>query len=163
MSTIDELLENNARFAEGFDDGDLASPPARRVAIVTCMDARVDPHRILGLALGDAHVIANAGGVITIEAIRSLAVSQHLLGTEEVIVIRHTDCGIQGFDDDRFKQRLEDATGRRPEWEAAGFSDLDRAVRDSIQRITESPFILKKDNVRGFVYEVESGKLREVG
>jgi carbonic anhydrase len=163
MSTIDELLENNARFAEAFDDGDLAAPPARRIAIVTCMDARLDPHRILGLAVGDAHVIANAGGVITDDAIRSLAVSQQILGTEEVILIHHTDCGMEGFDDDRFKQRLEDATGKRPEWEGAGFSDLDGAVRHSIQRITESPFIPNRGNVRGFVYEVETGRLREVG
>jgi carbonic anhydrase len=163
MSTIDELLENNARFAEAFDDGDLAAPPVRRIAIVTCMDARLDPHRILGLALGDAHVIANAGGVITDDAIRSLAVSQQILGTEEVILIHHSDCGMEGFDDDRFKQRLEDATGKRPEWEAAGFSDLDGAVRHSIRRITDSPFIPNRDKVRGFVYEVETGRLREVG
>jgi carbonic anhydrase len=163
MSTIDELLKNNERFAEEFDKGDLPLPPARKVAIVACMDARLNPYPILGLELGDAHVIRNAGGVITDDEIRSLSISQHLLGTDEVMLIHHTDCGMLTFNDDQFKQRLEDATGERPAWEARSFPDLEGDVRDSIRRITESPFIPNKDNVRGFVYEVESGKLREVG
>jgi carbonic anhydrase len=162
MSTIDELLKNNERFAQGFDKGDLPLPPARKVAIVACMDARLNPYPILGLELGDAHVIRNAGGVITDDEIRSLAISQHLLGTEEVMLIHHTDCGMLTFNDDEFKQRVEDATGQRPDWEARSFPDLEEDVRDSIRRITESPFIPNKDNVRGFVYEVESGRLREV-
>jgi carbonic anhydrase len=162
MSTIDELLKNNERFAKSFDKGGLPLPPARKVAIVACMDARLNPYPILGLELGDAHVIRNAGGVITDDEIRSLAISQHLLGTEEIMLIHHTDCGMLTFNDEEFKQRLEDATGQRPDWEARSFPDLDEDVRDSIRRITDSPFIPNKENVRGFVYEVETGKLREV-
>jgi carbonic anhydrase len=162
MSTIDELLRNNERFAEEFDKGDLPLPPARKVAIVACMDARLNPYPILGLELGDAHVIRNAGGVITDDEIRSLAISQHLLGTEEVMLIHHTGCGMLTFNDEEFKQRLEGATGERPEWDARSFPDLEEDVRDSIRRITDSPFIPNKDKVRGFVYEVETGRLREV-
>jgi carbonic anhydrase len=162
MATIDELLENNKRFAEGFDKGDLPLPPAKKVAIVACMDARLNPYPLLGLELGDAHVIRNAGGVITEDEIRSLAISQHLLGTEEIMLIHHTDCGMLTFDDEQFKAKLEEESGERPDWGARSFADLDEDVRDSIRRIKESPFIRRKDDVRGFVYEVETGRLREV-
>jgi carbonic anhydrase len=162
MSTTDDLLRNNQSFAQGFDKGDLALPPAKRIAIVACMDARLNPYPILGLELGDAHVIRNAGGVITDDEIRSLAISQHLLGTEEIMLIHHTDCGMLTFDDDEFADRLESAAGERPLWEARSFPDLDQDVRDSIQRIKDSPFIPRKDSVRGFVYDVKTGELREV-
>src|SRR5688572_7774775 len=163
MSTTDDLLKNNESFAQSFDKGDLPLPPARKIAIVACMDARLNPYPILGLELGDAHVIRNAGGVITEDEIRSLAISQHLLGTEEIMLIHHTDCGMLTFNDEEFKQRLEQETGQRPDWDARSFPDLEEDVRDSIRRIKESPFIPRTDNVRGFVYEVETGKLREVG
>jgi carbonic anhydrase len=162
MSTTDDLLRNNARFAEAFDQGDLPLPPARKIAIVACMDARLNPYPILGLELGDAHVIRNAGGVITDDEIRSLAISQHLLGTEEIMLIHHTDCGMLTFSDHDFADRLEAETGKRPAWEARSFADLDQDVRDSIQRIKDSPFVPRKDSIRGFVYEVETGRLREV-
>jgi len=162
MSTTDDLLRNNARFAEAFDQGDLPLPPARKIAIVACMDARLNPYPILGLELGEAHVIRNAGGVITDDEIRSLAISQHLLGTEEIMLIHHTDCGMLTFSDQDFADRLEAATGQRPTWEARSFADLDQDVRDSIQRIKDSPFVARKDSIRGFVYEVETGRLREV-
>jgi carbonic anhydrase len=162
MSTTDDLLRNNERFAEGFDKGDLPLPPARKIAVVACMDARLNPYPILGLQLGDAHVIRNAGGVITDDEIRSLAISQHLLGTEEIMLIHHTDCGMLTFSDQDFADKLEAEVGQRPAWEARSFSDLDQDVRDSIQRIKDSPFVPRKDSVRGFVYEVETGKLREV-
>jgi carbonic anhydrase len=162
MSTIDELLKNNESFAEGFDKGDLPMPPARKVAIVACMDARLNPYPILGLSIGDAHVIRNAGGVITDDEIRSLAISQHLLGTEEIMLIHHTDCGMLTFNDAEFEEKLEQEAGRRPEWEARSFPDLHEDVRDSIRRVKESPFIARKDQVRGFVYDVKSGRLEEV-
>jgi carbonic anhydrase len=162
MSTTDTLLEQNQAYAATFDKGELPMPPARKVAVLACMDARLDPARILGLEEGDAHVIRNAGGVVSDDAIRSLAISQHLLGTEEIVLIHHTDCGMLTFDDDAFADRLESETGRRPEWSAQTFTDLDQDVRDSVKRITEDPFVPRTDNVRGFVYEVESGRLREV-
>ena len=162
MSTTDELLKNNERFAKGFDKGDLPLPPARKVAIVACMDARLNPYPILGLELGDAHVIRNAGGVITDDEIRSLAISQHLLGTEEIMLIHHTDCGMLTFSDGEFADKLEAETGERPRWEARSFDDLDQDLRDSIRRIKESRFIPNTDSVRGFVYDVKSGALREV-
>jgi carbonic anhydrase len=162
MSAVDELLKNNEAFAESFDKGDVPLPPAKKVAIVACMDARLNPYPILGLEIGDAHVIRNAGGVITDDEIRSLAISQHLLGTEEIMLIHHTDCGMLTFNDEEFKQRLEGETGQRPDWDARSFPDLEEDVRDSIRRIRESPFIPRTDEVRGFVYEVETGKLREV-
>ena len=162
MSTTDSLLENNEAYAGAFDKGDLPLPPGRKVAVLACMDARLDPARALGLEEGDAHVIRNAGGVVSDDAIRSLAISQHLLGTEEIVVIHHTDCGMLTFDDDSFAERLESETGRRPEWRAHAFSDLDDDVRDSVKRIKEDPFVPRTDSVRGFVYEVESGRLREV-
>jgi carbonic anhydrase len=162
MSVTDELLQNAARYADEFDRGDLPLPPAKRIAVLACMDARLDPHRLLGLAEGDAHVIRNAGGVVTDDEIRSLAISQRLLGTEEIILIHHTDCGMLTFTDDDFKRSVQDDTGIKPGWAAESFTDLDEDVRQSIARIKASPFIPRKDSVRGFVYEVESGRLREV-
>src|SRR6516164_3207715 len=162
MSVTDELLANNASYAASFAKGDLAMPPAKRVAVVACMDARLDPARALGLQEGDAHVIRNAGGVVTDDAIRSLAISQRLLGTEEIILIHHTDCGMLTFTDDDFKRSIEEDTGIKPEWAAEAFGDLDGDVRQSIARVKASPFIPRKDAVRGFVYEVETGRLREV-
>jgi carbonic anhydrase len=162
MSTTDSLLEQNQAYAATFDKGDLPMPPARKVAVLACMDARLDPARMLGLEEGDAHVIRNAGGVVSDDAIRSLSISQHLLGTEEIVLIHHTDCGMLTFEDDAFAGRLESETGRRPEWRAQTFTDLDQDVRASVKRIKEDPFVPRTDNVRGFVYEVESGRLREV-
>jgi carbonic anhydrase len=162
MSVTDELMANNEKYAAAFDKGDLPLPPAKKVAVVACMDARLNPYGALGLQEGDAHVIRNAGGVITDDEIRSLAISQRLLGTEEIILIHHTDCGMLTFTDDDFKRQVQDDTGIKPEWAAESFPDLDEDVRQSIARITASPFIPKKDSVRGFVYEVETGKLREV-
>ncbi len=163
MSVTDQLLENANRYAEGFDRGDLPLPPAKRVAVVACMDARLNPYGILGLEEGDAHVIRNAGGVITDDEIRSLAISQRLLGTEEIILIHHTDCGMLTFTDDDFKRQVQQETGIKPEWAAEAFDDLEADVRQSIARIKASPFIPRKDSVRGFVYDVHSGGLTEVG
>ena len=162
MSAIDQLLENNERYSESFEGGDLPIPPAKKIAIVTCMDARLSPYVMLGLHEGDAHVIRNAGGVVTDEEIRSLAISQNLLGTEEIILIHHTDCGMLTFSDDDLAQKLQDATGETPEWSAHAFPDLEGDLRDSIQRIKDSPFIPNKDSVRGFVYDVHTGRLSEV-
>jgi carbonic anhydrase len=162
MSVTDELLENAKTYAEGFDKGDLPLPPAKKVAVLACMDARLNPYGILGLQEGDAHVIRNAGGVVTDDEVRSLAISQRLLGTEEIILIHHTDCGMLTFTDDEFKRQVQDDTGIKPAWSAEAFPDLDEDVRQSIARIKASPFIPNKDSVRGFVYEVESGNLREV-
>jgi carbonic anhydrase len=162
MSVIDEFVHNAESYAEDFDKGALPLPPAKRVAIVACMDARLNPYGLLGLAEGDAHVIRNAGGAITDDEIRSLAISQRLLGTEEIMLIHHSDCGMLTFKDDDFRREVHADTGIRPEWAAEAFDDLDEDVRQSIARIKASPFIPKKDIVRGFVYEVETGKLREV-
>ena len=162
MSAIDELLKNNEAFGLSFDKGGLPLPPAKKVAIVACMDARLNPYPILGLEIGDAHVIRNAGGVITDDEIRSLAISQHLLGTEGIMLIHHTDCGMLTFSDTEFEQMLEQEAGRRPEWGPRSFPDLEEDVRDSIQRITQSPFIPRKDEVRGFIYDVKTGRLHEV-
>jgi carbonic anhydrase len=162
MSTTDDVLRNAEQYASSFDKGDLPMPPARKLAVVACMDARLIPTRVLGLDEGEAHVIRNAGGVVTDDTIRSLAISQHKLGTEEIILIHHTDCGMLTFRDDDFREELQDETGVKPAWAAESFSDLDRDLRQSIERIKTSPFIPNK-NVRGFVYEVETGKLREVG
>ncbi|MEA2210204.1 MAG: carbonic anhydrase [Solirubrobacteraceae bacterium] len=162
MSQTDELLAHNERYAASFDKADLPLPPARKVAVVACMDARLHVHGLLGLDDGDAHVIRNAGGVVTDDAIRSLAISQRLLGTEEIILIHHTDCGMLTFSDDQFRADIERDTGIRPQWAAEAFPDLEADVRQSIGRIKASPFIPRKDAVRGFVYEVETGKLREV-
>ncbi|MGO9499917.1 MAG: beta-class carbonic anhydrase [Solirubrobacteraceae bacterium] len=162
MSSTDDLLANNDAYVDAFDKGDLPLPPATKTAIVACMDARLNVYGALGLSEGDAHVIRNAGGVVTDDAIRSLAISQRLLGTEEIILIHHTGCGMLTFTDDEFKRSIEEDTGIRPEWAAEAFPDLDADVRQSIARIQASPFIPRKDSVRGFVYEVETGRLREV-
>jgi carbonic anhydrase len=162
VSTTDQLLENAQSYAAGFDKGDLPLPPGRRVAIVACMDARLNPYALLGLSEGDAHIIRNAGGAVTPDVIRSLTISQRLLGTEEIVLIHHTDCGMLTFSDDDFRSAVEKDTGIRPEWPAEAFSDLDADVRQSIARIKASPFVPRTDSVRGFVYEVETGKLREV-
>lgn len=162
MSQTDELLANNESYASSFDKGDLPVPPGRKVAVIACMDARLNVYGILGLQEGDAHVIRNAGGAVTDDAIRSLAISQRLLGTREIILIHHTDCGMLTFKDDEFRRQVQDETGVKPEWAAEAFDDLDDDVRQSIARIEASPFIPKKNSVRGFVYDVESGHLREV-
>jgi carbonic anhydrase len=162
MSSTDDALANNEGYAASFDKADLPLPPGRKLAVVACMDARLNVYGALGLQEGDAHVIRNAGGVVSDDVIRSLAISQRLLGTEEIVLIHHTDCGMLTFTDDEFKASIEKDTGIRPEWAAEAFSDLDGDVRQSIARIKASPFIPKKDAVRGFVYEVESGRLREV-
>ena len=162
MSVTDELLRNAEDYAARFDKGNLPLPPAKQVAIVACMDARLDPQAVLGLSEGDAHVIRNAGGVVTDDEIRSLSISQRLLGTKEIILIHHTDCGMLTFKDDDFRRQVQDDTGIKPEWAAEAFPDLDEDVRQSIARIEASPFVPLKDSIRGFVYEVETGKLREV-
>ena len=162
MSTTDQLLKNAEGYAASFDKGDLPIPPDRKVAVVACMDARLNPYGILGLAEGDAHIIRNAGGVITDDQIRSLAISQRLLGTDEIILIHHTDCGMLTFSDDEFREQIQADTGIKPPWAAEAFSDLDTDVRQSIARIRTSPFIPVKSSVRGFVYDVHDGSLREV-
>ena len=162
MSTTDELLENARAYEASFDKGDLPLPPARKLAIVACMDARLNPYALLGLQEGDAHVIRNAGGVVTDDEIRSLAISQRLLGTEEIMLIHHTDCGMLTFNDDEFRGSLKDEVGIEPNWVAESFTDVDQDVRKSLARLTSSPFIPRKHSVRGFVYDVHTGALREV-
>jgi carbonic anhydrase len=162
MSATDDLLRNNEEYASSFDKGDLPLPPAKGVAVVACMDARLDVHKMLGLKEGDAHVIRNAGGVITDDEIRSLAISQRLLGTREIVLIHHTDCGMLTFSDDELKRQIQKDVGIKPHFSMESFSDLDEDVRQSIARIKASPFVPNKDSVRGFVYEVETGRLREV-
>ena len=161
MTAIDEYLANNARYAETFS-GPLPMPPSAHLAVVACMDARLNVYGILGLNDGEAHLIRNAGGVATDDVIRSLAISQRLLGTREIILIHHTDCGMLTFTDDAFKQSIQDETGIKPPWAAESFSDLDRDVRQSIARIKASPFVPHKDAIRGFVFDVATGKLNEV-
>jgi len=161
MSVTDELLANNQRYADGFT-GPLPMPPAKGLAVVACMDARLNLYAMLGLEEGQAHVIRNAGGVITDDEIRSLAISQRLLGTREIILIHHTDCGMLTFTDDDFKAAIQAETGIKPAWSAEAFSDLDADVRQSVARIKASPFIPHKDSVRGFVFDVATGKLNEV-
>jgi carbonic anhydrase len=162
VSATDELLANNQAYAAAFDKGDLPLPPGKKVAVVACMDARLNVYGALGLKEGDAHVIRNAGGVVTDDEIRSLAISQRLLGTEEIILIHHTDCGMLTFTDDAFKSQVQADTGIKPEWAVEAFPELDADVKQSIARIKASPFIPRKDSIRGFVYEVETGRLREV-
>jgi carbonic anhydrase len=162
MSVTEELLHNNEAYAESFEKGDLPLPPARGVAVVACMDARLDVHKILGLEEGDAHVIRNAGGVITDDDVRSLTISQRLLGTREVILIHHTDCGMLTFSDDELKAQIHEEVGMKPHFSMESFSDLEEDVRQSVARIQASPFIPHKESVRGFIYEVETGRLREV-
>jgi carbonic anhydrase len=161
MSATDELLANNQRYADGFT-GPLPLPPAKGVAVVACMDARLNLYALLGLEEGQAHVIRNAGGAVTDDGIRSLAISQRLLGTREIILIHHTDCGMLTFTDDDFRAAIQADTGIRPAWSAEAFSDLDADVRQSIARIKASPFVPHKDSVRGFVFDVATGKLNEV-
>ena len=161
MTVTDDLLANNARYAEGFT-GPLPLPPSKHVAVVACMDARLNVYGILGLADGEAHVIRNAGGVVTDDEIRSLAISQRLLGTTEIILIHHTDCGMLTFTDDEFKAAIQDETGIKPPWAAEAFRDLDTDVLQSIARIKASPFIPHTEEVRGFVFDVATGRLREV-
>jgi carbonic anhydrase len=161
MSVTDELLTNNATYAEHFS-GPLPLPPAKHVAVVACMDARLNVYGALGLHEGEAHVIRNAGGVVTEDEIRSLAISQRLLGTREIILIHHTDCGMLTFTDDEFKQSILDDVGVKPPWAAEAFGDPAADVRQSIARIAASPFIPHKDSVRGFVFDVATGKLDEV-
>ncbi|HAS08469.1 MAG: carbonate dehydratase [actinobacterium acAMD-2] len=161
MSVTDEYLKNNEAYAANFS-GPLPLPPSRNIAVVACMDARLDVYGILGLGQGESHVIRNAGGVVTDDEIRSLAISQRLLGTKEIILIHHTDCGMLTFTDDEFKAGIQAETGIKPEWAAEAFPDLDDDVRQSIKRIKNSPFIPHTDAVRGFVFDVATGKLNEV-
>src|SRR6476646_819507 len=158
MSATDDLLQNAEQYSAAFDQGDLPLPPAKHVAVLACMDARLNPYGLLGLKEGDAHVIRNAGGVVTDDEIRSLSISQRLLGTEEIILIHHTDCGMLTFEDTDFRLHIQQETGIKPSWAAEAFDDLEGDVRQSIARIQASPFVPRKDRVRGFVYEVETGK-----
>lgn len=162
MTVTDELLQNNEGYAAGFDKGELPMPPGKQTAVLACMDARLNVYGILGLQEGEAHVIRNAGGVVTDDAIRSLVISQRLLGTREIILIHHTDCGMLTFTDDAVKRQIQDEVGIKPEFALEAFPELDEDVRQSIARIKSNPFIPQTDQVRGFVYEVETGKLREV-
>src|SRR6202522_2349541 len=161
MTATDHYLANNGDYAKSFE-GPLPLPPSKHVAVLACMDARLDVYSLLGIKEGETHVIRNAGGVVTDDAIRSLAISQRLLGTTEIILIHHTDCGMLTFTDDAFKRSIQDDTGIKPEWAAEAFTDLDEDVRQSIARIKASPFIPHKDAVRGFVFDVATGKLNEV-
>ncbi|HET7474591.1 MAG TPA: carbonic anhydrase [Dermatophilaceae bacterium] len=163
MSATEDMLERARAYAASFDKGHLPMPPATGVAVVACMDARLNPYGLLGLSEGDAHVIRNAGGVITEDEIRSLVISQRLLGTREIILIHHTDCGMLTFTDDEFKAAIEADTGLRPGWAAESFRDPAADVKQSMARIAASPFIPHKDQVRGFVYSVTDGSLTEVG
>src|SRR6202171_3430856 len=163
MSTTDEFVRNAERYAASFDKGQLPMPPARHIAVVACMDARLNPYGLLGLGEGDAHVIRNAGGVVSDDVVRSLAISQRLLGTREIILIHHTDCGMLTFKDDEVKAQIEADTGLRPPFALEAFPDVGQDVRQSMARIAASPFVPHKDQVRGFVYDVKSGRLREVG
>lgn len=162
MAVTDELLQNNTNYAGSFDKSDLPTPPGKHVAVVACMDARLNVYGMLGLSEGDAHVIRNAGGVVTEDVIRSLTISQRLLGTREIILVHHTDCGMLTFSDDEVKQQIQDDIGVKPDFALEAFSDLEVDVRQSIARIQASPFVSHKDSVRGFIYEVETGRLREV-
>ena len=163
MSVTDELVQNNDSYAGSFKKGDLPLPPAKHIAVLACMDARLDVHKILGLQEGDAHVIRNAGGVATDDAIRSLVISQRLLGTKEIVLIHHTDCGMLTFTDDQVKGQIESEVGIRPAFALEAFADLEQDVKQSIARIKASPFIPNKSSVRGFIYDVRSGRLAEVG
>jgi carbonic anhydrase len=162
MSVADELLASNQRYAEAFN-GALPLPPARGVAVVACMDARLNVCALTGLGEGEAHVIRNAGGVVTDDVIRSLAISQRLLGTREIVLIHHTECGMLTFTDDEFKAAIQEDTGIKPPWAAEAFGDLDTDIRQSMARIKASPFVPHRDAVRGFVFDVATGRLSEVG
>jgi carbonic anhydrase len=160
---IDELLDNNSAFATGYDRGHLDVRPSLRVAIVTCMDSRLDVFAALGLGVGEAHILRNAGGVITDDVVRSLAISQRRLGTHEVVLIHHTDCGLQLITDDGFRAELQEATGMAPSFAIESFTDVDANVRQSMARVRHSPFLLHRDRVHGLVYDVDTGVLHEVG
>jgi len=162
MSTTDELLRSNHDYAASFAGGDLPMPPGKQVAVVACMDARLNVYGLLGLREGDAHVIRNAGGVVSDDVIRSLTISQRLLGTREVVLVHHTDCGMLTFKDDAVKADIEAETGLRPPFALEAFADLEQDVRQSIARIKASPFVPRTDAVRGFVFDVRTGALREV-
>jgi len=162
MSVTDELLANAERYAASFDKGDLPMPPAKQIAIVACMDARLNPYGLLGLSEGDAHVIRNAGGVVTQDELRSLAISQRLLGTKEIVLLHHTDCGMLTFTDQQFRDDIAADTGVRPTWAAEAFTDLETDVRQSMARIQAETSIPVKDSVRGFIFDVKTGALNEV-
>lgn len=164
MSAIDDALRANESYAAGFSGGELPSPPAKRLAVVACMDARIDPIRALGLKPGDAHVIRNAGGIVTEDTLRSLILSHHLLGTREFLIINHTDCGMVTFRDRELRERLERETRAKPEAPSAflAFDDLDENVRAQIRAAQSHPWIPRSVIVRGFVFDVRTGKLREV-
>jgi carbonic anhydrase len=162
MTVTDTLVENSRRYEEGFDKGDLPLPPGKKIAVLACMDARLNPYGLLGLEEGDAHVIRNAGGVVDDDAIRSLSISQNLLGTEEIVLVHHTDCGMLTFTDEEFAGKLEVEAGERPSWTAHAFTSPEDDVRSGIEKIRSSPFIPHTDSVRGFVYDVAAGKLTEV-
>ncbi|MGO8963546.1 beta-class carbonic anhydrase [Mycobacterium sp.] len=161
MTVTDDYLANNAEYAKSFQ-GPLPLPPSKHVAVVACMDARLDVHSLLGIEEGEAHVIRNAGGVVTDDAIRSLAISQRLLGTNEIILIHHTDCGMLTFTDDDFKRAIQDETGVKPPWSPEAFPDLAEDVRQSLHRIKNSPFVTKHTSARGFIFDVATGRLDEV-
>jgi len=163
VNETDRMIAANAQYAERFHKGDLATPPARRVAVVTCMDARIEMALVLGLKVGDAHIIRNAGGIVTDDVIRSLMISQHLLETREIMVIQHTGCGMLGFTDSELTDKLALETGQRPSFAIGSFADLELNLRESVERIRSSPFLAETDAVRGFVFEIETGRLREVG
>ncbi len=162
MGVIDEVLKANEDYAKSFTKGHLPMPPGRKLAVVACMDARLDVHKILGLQEGDAHVIRNAGGVVSDDAIRSLVISQRLLGTRDIVLIHHTDCGMLTFTDDDIKKKIQDEVGIKPSFALEAFPNLETDVRQSIARIKASPFIPHKGNVRGFIYDVKTGRLNEV-
>lgn len=162
MSVIDQFLARNEAYADGFEKGGLPMPPAKKLAVVACMDARLETGALLGLVEGDAHVIRNAGGVVTDDVIRSLVISQRLLGTREIMLIHHTDCGMLTFTDEELKQQIEEDVGSRPAFAIEAFTDLEADVHESIRRIRNSPFIPHKNDIRGFVYDVDSGRLKEV-
>jgi len=161
VPNADELLANNASYAETFADHDLQVQPRRRLAVVACMDSRMDIFEMLGLAHGEAHIIRNAGGAVTDDVIRSLVISQRLLGTREIILLHHTDCGLQRLVGDTLKDEIETETGVRPSWATESFKDPYQDVRQSIRRLQVSPFIAHKEHIRGFVYRVEDGHLEE--
>jgi carbonic anhydrase len=162
VSAIDELLQNNETYAESFDKGSLPAAPAKKVAVLACMDARFDVHKVLGLEEGDAHVIRNAGGFVTEDAIRSLIISQRKLGTEEIILLHHTQCGMLGLAEDELKDQLREETGAHPPFDLGAIDDLEESVRTSIRKIVDNPFIASTGEVRGFIYDVKTGRLSEV-
>ena len=162
MTETERLLDNARVYAERFEGSELSVMPSKRVAVLACMDTRLIPSRILGLNEGEAHILRNAGGVVTDDAIRSLSLSQNLLGTEEIILLHHTECGMLGITDEEYAERVEAETGERPEWSAHAFSDLEGSVRAAIARLRESPFIPKKDSIRGFIFDVKTGELSEI-